>query len=197
MSPKLLIPLFALAILLSACSTEVITEEDRELPAEGEQMDEVSFTGTLSEIPTESFIAFTGSKGAALSFEGKFNEFETAVEFAEGEPVSVSTTIQIKSMETDVQKLTDHLLNPDFFETETYEEATFTSSSVELMEGGLYFVTGDLTIKDVTLEENITFNITQNYIEGIHTIDRTLYNVGNAEDGVDLEVPLEFKVVLQ
>jgi|GEM_PF-2310103 hypothetical protein len=32
MSPKILLPLFALAVLLSACNSTVITEEDRALP---------------------------------------------------------------------------------------------------------------------------------------------------------------------
>lgn len=197
MSQKILLPLFALAVLLSACSTEIITEEERELPAEEEQMDDATFTGTLNENLEESFIAFVGSKGEAISFEGKFNEFEAAIEFKDGAPVSVSTTIQIKSMETDVQKLTDHLLNPDFFESETYEVATFTSSSIDETAEGTYDVTGTLTMKDVSNEEVISMTISQSFLQATHTIDRTMYNVGSADDGVNLEVPLEIKIVLQ
>ncbi|PIR54319.1 hypothetical protein COU75_01570 [Candidatus Peregrinibacteria bacterium CG10_big_fil_rev_8_21_14_0_10_42_8] len=200
MSSKLLIPLFALAILLSACSSTVITEEEREVPTEDKKMEESTFTGTLNENVSKSFIAFTGTKGEIVSHECQFNEFTTSVNFVEGKPVSLEATIQIDSLETESEGLTKHLLSPDFFESETYGTATFVSSDITMLDNDSYAVTGMLTIKDVSTEVVITMNITEDYVQAKYTLDRTEYNVGGPADSIkapNAEILIELKVELQ
>ena len=200
MSSKLLIPLFALAVLLSACTTSVISDEQREIPIEEQPMEDSVFTGTKNAQLDESFIAFVGSKKDIISHECKFNEFATEVVFDNGMPVSLTASIAINSIETDTEKLTAHLLTDDFFSAETYDSMTFTSTGIEEDSDGVYVVTGTLTIKDVSHEEVITMNISETLLTAMHTIDRTLYGVGGPAEGlkaIDAEIPLEIKVVLQ
>ena len=204
MSPKLLITLFALAILLSACTTSVVTNEDRELPMptelEGLRDSRSTFTGTLNEVLSDSLFAFVGSKGDIISHECKFNEFTTEVVFDNGMPVSLTASIAINSLETDTGKLTAHLLTDDFFSAETYETATFESTSIVMNKGEDFTVTGTLTIKDVSNEEVITMVINEEYVQASHTIDRTAYSIGGPTEGlkaVNAAIPLEIKVELQ
>lgn len=202
MSTKLLVPLFALAVLLSACSTTVITDEEREMPSE--QMDEMqdeAFTGTKTQNPATSFIAFVGTRGETTSHECKFNQFTVAVDFADGVPSAIEATIDMASLETESDGLTKHLLSEDFFEAETFAEATFTSNDIQSTDTeNTYTVTGDFTIKGVTNEETMTMKITDEYLQGNYTLDRTDYNVGGPTDGlkaVNAPVPLELKILFQ
>ncbi len=202
MSTKILIPLFALAILLSACSTSVVTEEDRELPTDTmEGMQDEGFTGEKTADPATSFIAFVGTRGETTSHECKFNQFTTSVEFTDGVPESINATIAIQSLETESDGLTRHLLSADFFEAETFSEAVFSSTSVTPADApDTYTVTGVFTIKDVSQEETFTATITQEYLQASHTLDRTDYNVGGPIDGLkatNAEVPLELKILFQ
>ena len=82
-----------------------------------------------------SFIAFTGTKGNAVSHEGKFNDFDMTLTFDESAPgdvesASMALEIDISSMETDSGGLTDHLLNEDYFDEPTYPTASFTSTAI-------------------------------------------------------------------
>lgn len=229
-------------VLLPACKTTVITEEDRELPddsvaveevenseeaeeteepmakdednskadpavepdpspdpdpdpqSEGEDNEiDVAYTADMSQ----SFIAFTGTKGSAVSHEGKFTDYNFSLWKKNGVPVATSIRITIGSMVTDSDGLTKHLLNEDFFESETYPDAIFQSTSVE--EGasaGWYVINGTLTMKDTTVPLALNAQITDTYVLISHTLDRTAFNIG--EPGkIDSEVPLEVKIVLK
>lgn len=215
MPTKILLPLFALAVLLSACATKDL--QDQPPPAaEGnrslgsvassssqfsvasiEEQDEAGpkeYTANLAE----SFIAFKGGKGGILSQEGKFNQFDVTVKTVAGKPVALDVSIDITSMETGSQGLTDNLLNPDFFETETWPTATFTADSIVNVSGDTYAVTGTLTMHGVSKTEILTAEITKSSITINHTLDRTDYGIGGPADGlkaVDPAIPLEIKVV--
>jgi len=114
--------------------------------------------------------------------------------------VSLTASIAINSLETDTGKLTAHLLTDDFFSAETYETATFESTSIVMNKGEDFTVTGTLTIKDVSNEEVITMVINEEYVQASHTIDRTAYSIGGPTEGlkaVNAAIPLEIKVELQ
>jgi len=200
MSSKLLLPLFALAILLSACSSTVITDEEREVPMEDKNMEESTFTGTLNENLSESFVAFTGTKGELVSHECKFNAFTTSVDFVDGKPVAIEATIDITSLETESEGLTKHLLSADFFESESFDTAVFSSKNIKMNDDGSYAVTGTLIIKDVSKEVVIPMNISEEYVQAMYTLDRTEYNVGGPADSIkapNAEIEIELKITLQ
>ena len=86
------------------------------------------------------------------------------------------------SSEASNARLVDHLKSEDFFAVEDHPTATFRSTSVEIsdQEGSVsYYITGDLTIKDIT--HPITFNARQLANEdrylGTLTFDRTKYDI--------------------
>lgn len=62
----------------------------------------------------------------------------------------VTVSIDVKGLNTKVQKRDDHLRSKDFFEADKFPAITFTSTKIEKGEGNKVKVTGDLKIKDTT-----------------------------------------------
>jgi len=87
--------------------------------------------GTVASrvIKEKSSIDFVAAK-VTRDHKGKFNNFDGAIEYADGKPSGVSFDIDLTSVETDTEKLTAHLKTADFFDVATYPKATFTSTSL-------------------------------------------------------------------
>lgn len=100
-----------------------------------------------------------------------------------GEFVADVNAIKVTDVEgSGAERLTNHLKNEDFFETEKYPNAGFKITKVAYTGKDQATVTGDLTIKDVT--KSITFPATvHTSAQQVHAvakgikIDRTQYNV--------------------
>lgn len=118
----------------------------------------------------DSTIGFTGSKVTG-SHDGGFSQWRGVLEL-DREHLSASAltvTIDMGSVFTDEDDLTEHLRSADFFDVERFPTATFTSSRIT--EGGegdaTHTITGDLTLHGVT--KTISFpakvNITDGAIE--------------------------------
>lgn len=210
-----IIPYIVIPFILSACwTTTVIDEQQRAVPSsepiqaassqatsETDTM-EASSSGTLtwSADKRQSFIVFTGKKGELASHEGKFNDYTISLVLDAQEPsdlsmAAIDLSVQIDSMETDSDGLTSHLLNEDFFAADLYPVATFVSKSITAENETNVIVTGDLTIKDVTREIQFPAVITADYLTMSFDLDRTEFGVGSADDGVDIIVPVEAKIV--
>lgn len=200
---------FMVSLLLAACNTTVISDEDRQLPPSpasssdgaAEQLEPTSDTETRSYDvdKSQSFIAFTGTRGDTTSHEGKFNTYTVTVNDLSQEDAELYVSINIDSMETDNDGLTNHLKSEDFFHVEEYPTATFVSTSVEPgLEVNEYAVTGDLTLHGVTQSVKLPVVMTDTYLTTSFVIDRTDFGVGGPIDGLkatDAEVPVEVKVV--
>jgi polyisoprenoid-binding protein YceI len=93
-------------------------------------------------------------RGRFSEFDGMFNldENDLAHSYVEG-------TVRIGSVTTNDEKRDGHLLSPDFFDAEKYDTMTFRSTKVEHKGDNRYYITGDLTIKDVT--KQVTFEATE------------------------------------
>ncbi len=219
MSPKLLVPLFALAVLLSACGSTVITEEDRVLPenplaavekssvgSQGYSSSNASVFSAITEGTYEeraadlsqSFIAFTGSKGDIISHEGKFENIDFSITLTDSLLTDLTITIGIDSIVADPEKLTNHLKSSDFFDAATFSEAVFVAESFVNTGGDEYAITGTLSLHGVSKKEIINATITQQYLTTNFTIDRTAYGIGAPPEGlkaIDAAVPMEVKVV--
>ena len=192
--------------LLTACSTSVVEEADRVLPAPIpaaernasdnilEQQDTEELQSEFSVNVSESLIAFVGAKGNITSHEGKFENFSGIWNKEEN---TLILTINIDSMVTDSEGLTNHLKADDYFDAAAFPEATFTSTSITIDDENAT-VEGDLSIKGIT--KNITLNGTLNnqYFTTSYNLDRTMFGVGGPAEGiksVDANVPVEIKLV--
>ncbi len=107
---------------------------------------------------TNSKVGFVGSKVTG-SHDCSFAKFSGSINLVENEPTrsSVSVTIDMNSVQTEDEDLTDHLKSKDFFETEKYPESSFKSTMIAKTDKG-YNMTGDLTLHGVT--NSITFPAT-------------------------------------
>ena len=74
-------------------------------------------------------------------------------------------------------KLDGHLKSEDFFGTEKFPTSTLAFKKIAAKAGGVYTVTGDLTIKGIT--SPVTFDITVkgNTATSKLTVDRTKYGI--------------------
>jgi polyisoprenoid-binding protein YceI len=85
---------------------------------------------------------------------GAFDRFQGTIHLDEREPAASKVTVRVDaaSVDTREEKRDAHLRSADFFDTETYPELTFESTSVERLGEDRYRVRGDLTIRGVTRE---------------------------------------------
>jgi polyisoprenoid-binding protein YceI len=95
------------------------------------------------------------------SVRGQFTKFSghVMVDAADVTRSTVSVTIEAGSVDTRNQRRDDHLRSADFFEAERFPTLTFVGRRVEV-EGGEHVLVGDLTIRDVTREVRIPFEMT-------------------------------------
>jgi polyisoprenoid-binding protein YceI len=117
--------------------------------------------GTWTVDPTHSSAAFEVKHMAIATVRGRFREFDGTLEAAEDDPSNsrAQGSAKTASIDTGNEDRDAHLRSPEFFDAERYPEITFASTSIEHVEGGTYRVTGDLTIKDVTREVEMTATV--------------------------------------
>lgn len=86
--------------------------------------------------------------GKFLEYTGNLTKGEEALTDAQ-----FNFTVQVKSINTNVEDRDKHLRSADFFEVDTYPEMTFKSSKIFATgKPDHYLLYGELTIKDVTKE---------------------------------------------
>lgn len=99
-----------------------------------------------------SHLVISKVKGGFRDFQGKL------VLDAAGKLVSAEATIQVRSIDTGIEKRDEHLRNPDFFDVEKFPVITFKSTKV-LQKDGKNILIGQFTIRDVTKELALPFAI--------------------------------------
>jgi polyisoprenoid-binding protein YceI len=95
------------------------------------------------------------------STKGQFRNFNGTILYNSDDisRSSVQVTIQTASVDSDDEKRDNHLRSADFFDVAKYPEITFTSKKV-MKKGSAYAAVGDLTIRGVTKEVTIPFELT-------------------------------------
>ncbi len=119
------------------------------------------FAGDRYQIdPVHSSIGFTVRHMVIANVKGYFKEFSGTIIYDENDITrsSVSVTIKTASINTENPKRDAHLRSPDFFDAEKYPEITFKSKRI-LKEKDGYVAVGDLTMRGVTREIRIPFQI--------------------------------------
>lgn len=95
--------------------------------------------------------------------DGQFKKLEGAVDSKTAESFNgavVNFSIDVNSIDTRVDARDAHLKSDDFFNAEKYPSMTLKNGVLKSVKKGVYTLTGDLTIRDVT--KKVVFDVVQN-----------------------------------
>ncbi len=154
--------------------------------------------------PDNSSLIFEAT-AMGSTIEGQFNAFETDITFDPDDLASASvvTRIDITSVDIAIKDGPEQLQGKDWFDAETYPEATFTSTGFEAKGDNNYNVTGDLTIKGVTeatvMPVSIIVEGDRAGANGELSIDRHTFNIGEGQwsSGNTVGSEVIFKLVIE
>jgi Uncharacterized conserved protein len=135
--------------------------------------------------PENSKVEFTGSKVTG-THDGGFKQFTGNIDLvnAKAEGSSVSVDIDMASVYSDADGLTEHLQNADFFDVPKYPKASFKSTSIaaDTSKGAdVYNVTGLFEIRGVT--KSITFPATIKVADADVSVD-TEFSINRKDFGI-------------
>jgi polyisoprenoid-binding protein YceI len=106
--------------------------------------------------PSHSSVGFEVRHLMITTVRGQFREFEGTIVVAEGLADSrVAGKAHVASIDTGEADRDAHLRSADFFDAERYPDITFEATRIEHVEGGMFRVFGDLTIRDRTHEISV------------------------------------------
>jgi polyisoprenoid-binding protein YceI len=117
--------------------------------------------------PNHTAVEFSAKHLMVTTVRGRFTQYEGQVEVSDDlDPTTASGTFTIKtgSVSTGNEQRDGHLQSPDFFDSATYPDMTFTSTGIR-KDGDGYKVTGDLTIRDVTKPITLEVVIEDTFID--------------------------------
>ncbi len=141
----------------------------------------------------------------------EFEEFSGELQFDPEDRTnsSIDVTIDLDSVDSGFDTFNGHLTEkPEWFNTEEYPEATFTSTAIEALGDNRLRVTGDLTLKGVTKE--VTLETTINKIgqhpvteaktigfDATTTVSRSAFDMGKYAPSVGDEVTISISSEMQ
>jgi len=153
----------------------------------------------------DSKVGFTGSKVTG-AHSGGFTNFTGQFEIV-GEKLSPAGShrvrIDMKSLYTDDDRLTEHLLGPDFFDTEKIPLATFELDQVTPREGEAdrYDLSGTLDLhgktKSISFPAKVTGDKDRIDVEAEFKINRMDFGIvypGKADDLIREDVVIRFNI---
>ena len=107
-------------------------------------------TGRYEVDTIHSQIGFEVKHLGISTFRGSFGEFAGEIEVGESGIERIDGSIEVASVDVPEEKLTGHLLSPDFFDAGNNPRGTFASTSIDKVDDETYRVAGDLTLRGVT-----------------------------------------------
>jgi polyisoprenoid-binding protein YceI len=143
-------------------------------------------------------VTFVGTKPGG-KHDGGFKEVKGTIVVKDGEltAAKIKVDIDVNSIYTDTQRLTNHLKTPDFFDSQKYPKATFESTKIEKA-GDNYIIHGKLTMRGVTKELHFPASIqATNHgvsLESQFQINRHDWRISYGKNQVDDMVKLSLKV---
>lgn len=155
--------------------------------------------GKVGITPDNTRVEFIGTHapGKTEPRKGEFQKFVGHLELKEQKLSSIRVDIDTTSIKTEIDKLTNHLKSPDFFDVNEHPEAKFESTSIDAQTKGKAKVTGNLTLLGKT--QSITFPVTYSAAENLvltadFMIDRTKFGMDYGLDNVEKEVQIIINV---
>jgi polyisoprenoid-binding protein YceI len=150
-----------------------------------------------------SKIEFVGSKVTGRHI-GSFQKFSGVIDYL-GQPEKSRVTINIdmNSVATDTDKLTEHLKTADFFDVAKFPQATFESTDIKPggENGATHIVTGNLELhgvkKAISFPATITVNGNAVTVDSEFAINRKDFGInyaGAADNLIRDDVVLTFRI---
>jgi polyisoprenoid-binding protein YceI len=124
-----------------------------------------AFAGTYTLDPGHTQVVFSWNHFGYSNPTAQFGKIDGTLEFDAASPTksSVKVTIPLASVNSNVEKLDEHLQGADFFDSAKYPDAVFRSTKVEKGAGENHLkVTGDLSLHGVT--KPIVLDVTVNKV---------------------------------
>lgn len=111
--------------------------------------------------PSHTFPSFEADHAGGLSkWRGKINKTEGTLTFDRAaKKGKVDVTMQMATIDFGFQKMNEHAIGPDIFDTEMYPTAQFVSDSFVFKGDKLVSIPGKLTLKGVT--KPVTLTVTE------------------------------------
>lgn len=116
-------------------------------------------TTTWKIDPSHSSIEFAAKHMMISTVRGRMGVVNGEIIADETNPANstVEVTVDIAGLTSNDTNRDTHLLSADFFDAETYPEATFKSTRIDPLSEDKFRVTGDLTIRGAT--KSITLDV--------------------------------------
>jgi polyisoprenoid-binding protein YceI len=199
---------FALTLGLAlavGCNNNPTKDKAKAEVAEAVKTAEAPAAGTAYAFSQDgSKLEFVGAK-VTNKHDGGFKTFHGTIRVPDGklESGSVEVEIETDSIFTDTEKLTGHLKSADFFDTQKFPKARFTSTSIK--PGGeanaTHTITGNLDLHGVT--KSISFpakiqasdtGVTVDTEFGINRKDFGILYTGKADDLIKDDVLIKLNI---
>lgn len=134
-------------VLFGFKGTDSATQLNDDVPAKG-----VKTTYVVDK--AHSNIGFRVRHLGISSVNGNFSDYEASVELDPSDlsTLKASATVQIASIDTGIERRDNHLRSDDFFNADSFPTMSFESKKVRNIDGSMFELVGDLTIRDVTKE---------------------------------------------
>lgn len=157
-----------------------------------------------------SQVSFAITHSGISEVEGVFDKFDATITSSEKDfsDAVFEVTIEMASVDTQVEMRDNHLKSADFFGVEKYPTMTFKSTDIEKVSENHYELTGDLTLHGITkpVVLNMWYRGTNEGKKGsvagfqfIGQLSRSDFNLGSdfpeavLSDVVKIKVDAEFK----
>lgn len=189
-------------LFLAACKNPADKTQSAEVTDAVEKVAESVEGGQKYVFTSNSVINFVGSKVTG-SHDGGFKDVTGYFTLKDGELAGNDhkVVIQIESIWSDTDDLTDHLKSEDFFYVEKFPESTFEATSLTKKSDTEYELSGNFTLRGET--KNLTFPVTVSEVGGVHHLsakfdinrkDFGIVYTGKTDDLIRDEVILELKL---
>lgn len=189
-------------LLLGGCSTLVTPDKTAQISA--------LKPGAYQIDPQHSTLLFKIEHLGLSTYVGRFNDFSASLEFdpANLEATRLDARVDTTSVDVDDSIVEGTLQNSDWFHSEQFPQAAFTSTAIEPLGDNRFIFSGNLTLRGVTKRVSFQgrFNggatnlLTRRYTLGFTasgTINRTDFGIDRYTALVGEEVELEFYAEFQ
>lgn len=107
---------------------------------------------TWNADPMHSKLTFSITHMGISDIDGLFNKFQVSAvtnkpDFSDA---VFELSVEVPSINTQVEMRDNHLKSPDFFEVEKYPSMTFKSTSITVVSKNKYKLNGNLTLRGIT-----------------------------------------------
>ena len=168
--------------LAAACQTDIDEKPAAEIVTDGSTAAPSTATGEERVVPIDksrSQIGFVGAKVTG-QHEGTFHEFDGDIRFQGDAATGVDFTINVASLETDNERLDNHLRSADFFDVANHPTARFTSTSIQPItspsaEGHTHEVTGNLEMRGTSKEIRFPVSVAET-TDGLRVVSQFTIN---------------------